>query len=121
MSDQISRPTQLLQTLNAHHQIKRAQDFQKSMLRSSSDRLDAKLRTACQEMESIFLSHLLKEMRASINRSGFISGGTAEDIFTSMLDSALAKNISARGGIGLSELLLDQLGSGSDKDDGRKP
>jgi flagellar protein FlgJ len=71
---------------------------------------DAKLRDACAEFESLFIFYLLKEMRATVPKSGFIGGGRAEEIYTSMLDSQLAKQVSAKGGIGLSTILLDQLG-----------
>jgi flagellar protein FlgJ len=68
------------------------------------------LRDACLKMESLFIHHLLKEMRATIHKSGFISGGRGEEIYTSMLDAETANKISARGGIGLAEMLLHQLG-----------
>lgn len=74
---------------------------------------DPKLHDVCRQMESLFIHHLLKEMRATIHKSGFISGGRAEEIYTSMLDAEMAANISTRGGIGLSEMLLHQLGSHS--------
>jgi flagellar protein FlgJ len=74
---------------------------------------DAELSDACRQMESLFIHHLFKEMRATIHKSGFISGGRAEEIYTSMLDAEMAAKISARGGIGLSEMLLHQLGSRS--------
>ncbi len=70
-----------------------------------------KLQDACREMESLFLSYLLKEMRATVDKSGFISGGKAEEIFTSMLDVELSKRMSNAGGIGLSSILLRQLAS----------
>lgn len=70
---------------------------------------DAQLRNACSKMESLFLHYLLKEMRSSIDKSGLISGGRAEEIYTSMLDSEMAKEAAQRGGIGLAELLLRQL------------
>ena len=60
-------------------------------------------------MESLFLHYLLKEMRSTIDKSGFISGGRAEEIYTSMLDSEMAKEAARKGGIGLAELLLRQL------------
>ena len=82
---------------------------------STSGPADPKLQAACQDMESLFLSYLLKEMRATVNKSGFISGGKAEEIFTSLLDVELSKNMSAAGGIGLSPLLLKQLGGQSEK------
>jgi flagellar protein FlgJ len=74
---------------------------------------DTKLRDACMKMESLFIHHLLKEMRATIHKSGFISGGRAEEIYTSMMDAETANRISTRGGIGLAEMLLQQLGNRS--------
>ena len=71
---------------------------------------DPELRDACLKMESLFIHHLLKEMRATIHKSGFISGGRSEEIYTSMLDAETANKISARGGIGLAQMLLHQLG-----------
>ena len=59
---------------------------------------------------ALFIHHLLKEMRATIHKSGFISGGRSEEIYTSMLDAETANKISARGGIGLAQMLLHQLG-----------
>ncbi|MDX1709115.1 MAG: rod-binding protein, partial [Desulfobacterales bacterium] len=58
---------------------------------------------------SLFINHLFKEMRASIDRSGFINGGRAEEIYTSMMDAEMAAKLSWRGGIGLAEMLLHQL------------
>ena len=49
-------------------------------------------------------------MRASVEKSGFIDGGQAEEIFTSLLDVEISKKMSTAGGIGLSDLLLEQLG-----------
>jgi len=71
---------------------------------------DPELGDVCRQMESLFIHHLLKEMRATIHKSGFISGGRAEEIYTSMMDAEIAAKISTRGGIGLSEMLLHQLG-----------
>jgi flagellar protein FlgJ len=73
------------------------------------DHPDAQMRDACSKMESLFLHYLLKEMRSTIDKSGFISGGRAEEIYTSMLDSEMAKEAARKGGIGLAELLLRQL------------
>ena len=76
---------------------------------------DAELSDACRQMESLFIHHLFKEMRTTIHKSGFISGGNAEEIYTSMLDAEMAAKISTSGGIGLTEMLLHQLGSGSSR------
>ena len=81
----------------------------RSVKNPDADPPDARLRAACIEMESLFVGYLIKEMRATIEKSGFISGGRAEEIFTGMLDDEQSRKISAAGGIGLSSLLLKQL------------
>jgi peptidoglycan hydrolase FlgJ len=77
---------------------------------ASSGRNDPQLRKACSELESLFMAYLLKEMRATIPKSDFLNGGRAEEIYTSMLDSEMARELSSKGGIGLSSVLLDQFG-----------
>ena len=72
--------------------------------------IDPQLREACFQMESLFIYQLLKEMRATIQKSGFISGGRAEEIYTSMLDAEMAVNISKTRGMGLAEMLMHQFG-----------
>ena len=97
---------------------KRIAEKLQSVAQAGADKDDSRLRAACAEMESLFLTHLLKEMRATIDKSGFISGGQAEEIFTSLLDVEISRKMSAAGGIGLSNILLEQLGSkGAGKDD----
>lgn len=82
----------------------------KTKQQRSSAQEDPQLKEACTQMESLFLSYMLKEMRATVEKSGFISGGQAEEIFTSLLDVEISKKMAARGGIGLSTLLMQQLG-----------
>ena len=84
---------------------------------SATGQTDPQLQAACRDMESLFLSYLLKEMRATINKSGFISGGRAEEIFTSMLDGEISKKMANAGGIGLASILLKQLGGRSENED----
>jgi flagellar protein FlgJ len=69
----------------------------------------AELKHACEELESLFLYHLLKEMRATIPKSGFMGDNSAREMYTQMADSELARDLSSKGGIGLSAMLLRQL------------
>ena len=64
---------------------------------------------ACTDMESLFIFYLLKEMRATVPKDGYLGGGKGEEIYTSMLDSQLAKELAAERGIGLSPLLSESL------------
>lgn len=88
---------------------------------STTPGTDPQLRDVCRQLESLFIHHLFKEMRATIPKTGFISGGRAEEIYTSMLDAEMAANLSTRGGIGLSEMLLRQLGNSSAQTKQEKP
>jgi flagellar protein FlgJ len=90
-----------------HHQ--RIDKALRTAEKIATNKADSRLEAACKEMESLFINHLIQEMRATIDKSGFISGGRAEEIFTSMLDVELSRKISAAGGIGLSSILLEQL------------
>jgi flagellar protein FlgJ len=96
---------------DAKERVQRLLNVKKS--RHAEKGTDAELGDACRQMESLFIHHLFKEMRSTIHKSGFISGGRAEEIYTSMLDAEMAAKISTRGGIGLSEMLLHQLSSRS--------
>lgn len=119
MADPLFTTTLPLQSIYLNHRLTGAQHSEKPLQHAASEPNIDTLKTACQQMESIFLSLLLKEMRATINQSGFISGGTAENIFTSMLDAEITKGMALRGGFGLTELLMQQLGGVLDKGDGR--
>jgi len=110
MSDPLSLPklpVNISEIVYSKERIQRAVELNK---RPQGDiQKGSELRNACLKMESLFIHHLLKEMRATIHKSGFISGGRGEEIYTSMLDAETANKISARGGIGLAEMLLHQL------------
>jgi len=105
--------TLLLQStahFNQQYQTQKIGSALKSAKNLAADKDDPQLLAACTEIESLFVNYLLQEMRASVDKSGFISGGRAEEIFTSMLDVELSRKISVSGGIGLSAILLEQLG-----------
>jgi flagellar protein FlgJ len=71
--------------------------------------LDPKLASACNDMEALFIHHLLTEMRKTVSKAGFIDGGRAEEIYTSLMDAELAKEMANSGGLGLSAILQEQL------------
>jgi len=68
-----------------------------------------KLKSACAEFESFFIQYLLKEMRETVPTSGLVGGGSAESIYTSMLDTELAKEMADTGGIGLADLFATAM------------
>jgi Rod binding domain-containing protein len=82
--------------------------MQSGVIRPASQQ-ESKIKSACMEMESMFIQNMFKEMRASIPKGGLTSGGKAEEMFTEMLDAELARSLSASGGIGLSAMVQRQL------------
>jgi Rod binding domain-containing protein len=110
----LSTPQELV-LIDQVYQNQRVGHRLKSIKPHTADKDDPKLRAACVEMESLFISHLFKEMRATVEKSDFIDGGQAEEIFTSLLDVEMSKKMSTAGGIGLSAILLEQLGAKATK------
>jgi flagellar protein FlgJ len=68
-----------------------------------------KLKEVCQQFESIFIQQLYKEMRNTIPNDGLIPRGNADDIYTQLQDMEAAKITAERGGIGLAEIMFEQL------------
>jgi len=117
MDNKVLSASPVMVPVNQIYQNQRIGNSLKSISNHTTDKDDPRLDAACAEMESLFLTHLLKEMRATVEKSGFIDVGQAEEIFTSLLDMELSKKMSAAGGIGLSAILLEQLGGNSPRND----
>ncbi len=104
------------QASNMNNRLSRAEEIIKSGKQAGHDNDDAITKT-CADMESLFIYQLFKEMRATIPKSGFISGGRAEEVYRSMLDSELAKELAKRNDLGLASMLRSQMR----KDIAKKP
>lgn len=70
---------------------------------------EQRLRRAAAEMEGVFLGELMKALRETVPKGGVIDGGSAESIFTEMMDAHLASVAAVRQGKGLGEALFRQL------------
>ena len=111
MSDFLSLPAMPYETMDVTGKMERVQQNLKSGNLSPSVENAPQVKEACAELESLFISYLLKEMRATVPKTGLISGGRAEEIYTSMLDTEISKEMASQRGIGLSSLFLDRLES----------
>ncbi|HBE03915.1 MAG: hypothetical protein A2096_12090 [Spirochaetes bacterium GWF1_41_5] len=67
-----------------------------------------RLSRATQEMESLFVKMMLDAMRKTVVKSGLLDGGQAEEVFSDMLYTEHAKNISRTGSVGLAKILYNQ-------------
>ena len=60
------------------------------------------------DFESVFVNKLLESMRKAIPKSGLLDS-SALDMYQSMMDQEMAKNMSERKGMGLGEMVYKDL------------
>ena len=70
---------------------------------------ESKLREACEGFESIFLQKMWEQMRKNVKKEGYLHSKD-EEAYQSMFDVELAKKMASAGGIGLADMLYEQLG-----------
>lgn len=81
----------------------------KAQPRPSRSEPDEALKEAAAKFEALFLYQLLQAMRKTVPKGGLLDSGFSGEMYTAMLDEALSEELAKAGGIGLSEILLDQL------------
>jgi flagellar protein FlgJ len=71
---------------------------------------DAKLRKAAQQMEGAFVQQMFKTMRETVPTDGALSGGSGEEMFSSLLDQHVASDTPMQWHQhGLSEAIYRQM------------
>ena len=70
---------------------------------------NGELKKACVDMEAQFIYYLFKEMRNTVPEDGLIPKGSAEKMYTAMLDTEMAEELAKKGGIGLADTIYRQL------------
>jgi flagellar protein FlgJ len=83
----------------------------------SAKKSDAQLEKVCKEFESLFLNQLLTSMRKTIPKTDLMAdeeGGSSQgsrerEMYDSMMDQEMAKAWSQSDGIGMANVLYQQL------------
>ena len=70
---------------------------------------EEKFREVAEMYEKHFIRQMMKEMRSTVQESGFIKQNNAEKIFRDQLDDQYADDWGKSGGIGLADLIHSQL------------
>lgn len=68
-----------------------------------------KLKSACNDFEAIFIKQMLDSMKKTINRSDLTKRNMGEEIFDDMLYDEYAKKMSGTAGLGIGNMMFDQL------------
>jgi Rod binding domain-containing protein len=69
----------------------------------------ARLMQACRDFEAIFLTQLLKSMRATVPKDGLLGESREQQFYHEMQDEEMANHLAASGGTGIAEALYRQL------------
>ena len=69
---------------------------------------DKAARKAAEQFESYFLQQMMKEMRATVEKSDLVDSN-AMDTYQDMMDKEVAQQMVRRGGIGLANMLEKQM------------
>ena len=76
----------------------------------TSDEERQAIQEAAEAFESYFIQIMLREMRRTLSDDGgLIPRSQAERIFTDMLDEERAKEMARGGGIGLAQVIVQQM------------
>jgi Rod binding domain-containing protein len=64
------------------------------------------LRRAAREFEAVMIEHMLKTVRQSFPKSGFMPSGAGQSLYQDLADEQMAKAISRGGGLGLGDVII---------------
>ncbi|WP_285907048.1 rod-binding protein [Pseudodesulfovibrio pelocollis] len=88
--------------------FKQEMDGLKERMAGDAGDKSKQLRQACQNFEAVFISKLWQEMRNTVPKDGYTKS-KQEDMYLSMFDKDFAETMAQAGGIGLADLIYDQL------------
>ncbi len=84
-------------------------EFEKRLKAAAESKDLQALRDVANDFEEVFVNLLLKEMRKTVGDGGLTEKSHQQKIFEGMLDEGYAENIADVGGLGLSDMIYEQL------------
>lgn len=84
-------------------------DFQDVLEKAKESGSDEELKKVSQDFESIFINMMFQNMRKSVGKDGILEKSYERELFESMLDEEMSKEMSKGQGIGLAKMLERQL------------
>ncbi len=88
--------------------FKQEMDGLKNRLGGEGASKEAELKAATQNFEAVFISKLWKDMKSTVPKEGYLHS-KQEDMYMSMFDREFAENMAKAGGIGLADMIYEQL------------
>ncbi len=69
----------------------------------------ATLKKLSVEFEAVFLKEVVKAMRNTVPKNGYLNGGNAEEIYKSMMDDQMAQSMAENGSSGIAQAVYNKL------------
>ena len=85
----------------------------------AANRPDQNLDEVSRRFEELFVNMLVKSMRQAVVKSDLFNSD-AKDTYQQLFDQEISKEIASSGGLGLSEVIRDQLSRGASKKNSRE-
>lgn len=89
--------------------MKNAMEARQLRKAQEQKRYEAKVREACRGFETMFLSMMYRQMRATVPDNTLFGNSNSQKIWQSMLDDSLMEEVSKAGGVGLADMIYKQL------------
>ncbi len=99
----------VLDSIEIKNSMSKQKEFEEILDEAVDKKDDEGLKQTCKDLESVMVSMVIKNMRATVPKDGLYGDSLGTDVFTSMLDEEYAKEISDAGGFGLADILYKQL------------
>ncbi|MDR0645333.1 MAG: rod-binding protein [Treponema sp.] len=111
VSEKISDAVVAAKNGNFDSLMKRLELVQENVPDQAEKKIDktSKLYEQCQALESFLIKNLLNSMRATVQKSGFMDGGFAGDMYEDMLYEEYAKDFSKNANLGFADLAYLEL------------
>jgi flagellar protein FlgJ len=85
--------------------------IQKMDTAPGADKEQMKLKKTCEEFEAILTTYLFKSMRETVSKAEGEGKDQTQAIYEGMMDETVANQLSHQSGLGLSQMLYQQLAS----------
>ncbi|MEI8390294.1 MAG: rod-binding protein [bacterium] len=78
---------------------------------NKNNKTDEQLKKSAQDFESVFITQFLETLNSTVEKSEEFSGGRGEEMFRSMMNEEVAKNISSnpRTSFGFAQQIYEQM------------
>lgn len=102
-------PKLSMEAVSRHNMIEQKQKIDSLKNRLGDNKTDAEsLRESCEGFEAIFIQKMWEQMRQNVPKNGYLQSKD-EEMYQSMFDVELSKKMASAGGIGLADMLYEQL------------